>query len=290
MEMRYAIITNPVSGKMTVDQKLSALAKAAKILDAEIHGLDTVTADDFGQCARELATRCDVLVIAGGDGTLSDIINSIDTARTPIAYLPLGTGNAMQYALKYKGSLTDIVMRIKDGKIHEYDLINCDEKSRAFMISVGIEGTIIRLYDQYVAQGAAGFKTYFRAVVNSYFKEYKRTTARITVDDAMFEVKNLLSLLVVKQPYYGFGMNVVPRARFNDRQLHISCINSGLFESVIGGITAFTIGNRIGQYRTGRQLTVELERPLTMQIDGNEGWNADAFTFTVLPNALKIKC
>jgi len=288
--MRYAIITNPVSGKMTVDQKLSALGKAAEILDAEIHGLDTVTADDFVQCARELATRCDVLVTAGGDGALSDIINSIDTTRTSIAYLPLGTGNAMRYALKYKGSLTDIAMRIKDGKIHEYDLIDCDEKIRAFMISVGIEGTIIRLRNQYVAQGAAGFKTYFRSVVNSYFKEYKRTTARVTVDDAMFEVKNLLSLLVVKQPYYGFGMNVVPRARFNDRQLHISCINSGLFESVIGGITAFTIGNRIGQYRTGRQLTVELERPLTMQIDGNEGWNADSFTFTVLPNALKIKC
>lgn len=288
--MRYAIITNPVSGKMTVDQKLSALGKAAEILDAKIHGLDTVTADDFVQCARELATRCDVLVTAGGDGALSDIINSIDTTRTSIAYLPLGTGNAMRYALKYKGSLTDIAMRIKDGKIHEYDLIDCDEKIRAFMISVGIEGTIIRLRNQYVAQGAAGFKTYFRSVVNSYFKEYKRTTARVTVDDAMFEVKNLLSLMVVKQPYYGFGMNVVPRARFNDRQLHISCINSGLFESVIGGITAFTIGNRIGQYRTGRQMTVELERPLTMQIDGNEGWNADAFTFTVLPNALKIKC
>ena len=288
--MRYAIITNPVSGKMTVDQKFFALGKAAKILDAEIHGLDTVTADDFSKCARELATRCDVLVTAGGDGALSDIINSIDTTRTPIAYLPLGTGNAMRYALKYKGSITDIAMRIKDGKIHEYDLIDCNERIRAFMISIGIEGTIIRLRDQYVAQGASGFKTYFRAVVNSYFKEYKRTTARVTVDDAMFEVDNLLSLLVVKQPYYGFGMNVVPRARFNDRQLHISCINSGLFESVIGGITAFTIGNRIGQYRTGRQLTVELERPLTMQIDGNEGWKADAFTFTVLPNALKIKC
>ena len=290
MKMRYAIITNPVSGKMTVDQKLSALGKAAKILDAEIHGLDTVTVDDFSKCARELATRCDVLVTAGGDGALSDIINSIDTARIPIAYLPLGTGNAMRYALKYKGSLTDIAMRIKDGKVYEYDLIDCDERIRAFMISIGIEGTIIRLRDQYVAQGASGFKTYFRAVVNSYFKEYERTTARVKVDNEMFEVDNLLSLLVVKHPYYGFGMNVVPRARFNDRQLHISSINSGLFESVIGGITAFTIGNRIGQYRTGRQLTVELERPLTMQIDGNEGWNADAFTFTVLPNALKIKC
>ena len=288
--MRYAIIVNPVSGTMTVDQKRAALANAAEILDAEIHGLDAITADAFGQCARELATRCDVLVTAGGDGTFSDIINSIDTAKTPIAYLPLGTGNAMRHALKYKGSLTDIAMRIKDGKIHEYDLINCNEKRRAFMVSVGIEGAIIRLRNQYLAQGATGFKTYFRAVFNSYFKKYTRTIAKITVDDAMFEVKNLLSLMVVKQPYYGFGMNVVPKARFDDRQLHILCITSGLFKTIIGAVSAFTIGNQIGQYRTGQQVTVRLERPLILQIDGDEGWEAEAFTFAVLPNALKIKC
>ena len=127
--MRYAIITNPVSGKMTVDQKRTVLANASKILDAKIYGLDTITTDDFSQCARELATHYDVLVTAGGDGTFSDIINSIDTAHTTIAYLPLGTGNAMRHALRYKGSLADIAMRIRDGKIHKYDLINCDKKS-----------------------------------------------------------------------------------------------------------------------------------------------------------------
>ncbi|MBW2617153.1 MAG: NAD(+)/NADH kinase [Deltaproteobacteria bacterium] len=288
--MRYAIITNPVSGKMTVDEKRSALAKPAEILGAEIHGLDTVKAEELSQCARELATRCDVLVTAGGDGTLSDIINSIDTARTPIAFLPLGTGNAMQHALKYKGGLANIAIRIRDGNIHEYDLVNCDEKRRAFTVSVGIEGTVIRLRDQYLSQGAIGFNAYFRAVFNSYFKEYKRTFARITVDDITFEVNNLLSLMVVKQPYYGFGMNVVPGARFDDGQLHILCINSGLFMSAMAVATSFTLGNRIGQYRTARQVTVNSGRPLVLQIDGNDAWEADAFLFTVLPNALKIKC
>jgi diacylglycerol kinase family enzyme len=288
--MHYAIITNPVSGKMIVDQKRAVLAKAAEILNAEIYGLDAITSDDFCQCARELATHYDVLVTAGGDGTFSDIINSIDTAQTPISYLPLGTGNAMRYALKYKGSLADIAMRIRDGKIQEYDLINCDEKKRAFMASIGIEGTLIRLRNQYLTQGATGLKTYLRAAFNAYFREYKRANATITVDDATFEAKNLLSLMVVKQPYYGFRMNVVPMARFDDRKLHIFCINSGLFKCAIGGATAFTIGNRIGEYRTGQKLAVQLERPLILQIDGNYAWEADAFTFTVMPNALKIKC
>ncbi len=288
--MRYAIITNPVSGTRTVDQKRATLKTAAKILDAEIHGLDTTSAEEFVQCAQDLVSRCDVLVIAGGDGTFSDIINSIDTAQTPVAYLPLGTGNAMGYALKYRGRLVDIAARIINGKLYGYDLINCGEKRRAFTASVGIEGTIIRLRNQFVAQGNSGLKAYVKATIDSYLKEYKRATATILLDGRMYEVKTLLSLMVVKHPYYGFGMNVVPRARFDDRQLHTVCINSGLFKSAIGGITAFTVGNRIGQYRKGRQLTVTLDRPLLLQNDGNEGWVSDSFSFTVLPNALKIKC
>jgi len=288
--MRYAIITNPVSGKMTVDQKRTMLGKAAEILDAKIYGLDTVTTDDFAQCARELATHYDVLVTAGGDGTFSDIINSIDTAHTTISYLPLGTGNAMRYALKYKGSLADIAMRIRDGELYEYDLINCDEKKCAFMTSIGIEGILIRLRNQYLAQGDTGFKPYLRATFNAYFREYKRAIATITVDNATFNTENLLSLMIVKQPYYGFGMNVVPEARFDDRKLHILCINSGLFKCTIGAVTAFTTGNRIGKYCTGQKISVQLKHPLMLQVDGNYAWKSDVFSFRVMPNALKIKC
>ena len=287
--MYYAIITNPVSGKMSADQKRSALAKPAEILNAEIHGLETVTADDFGQCARELASKCDVLVAAGGDGTLSDVINAINTEQNTIAYLPLGSGNAMGYALGLKESLSHIAVRIREGRIREYDLINCDEKRRSFMSSVGLEGTILRLRDQYLATGATGFKVYLRAVLRAYFKEYKRRLAEITVDGFTFTVKNLLTLMVFKQPYYGYGMRIVPRARFDDGLLHTLSINSGLFGSVFGALTSFTIGNRVGQYHTGREMALKLERPVMLQVDGNMGWEADVFNFRVLPKALKIK-
>ncbi len=288
--MRYAIVTNPVAGKMSVAQKRSLLSGPAEILDAEICGLDTTTVDDFCKCARELQGRCDVLVVAGGDGTFSDVLNAIDTSRIPIAFLPLGTGNAMQHALNYKGTLSDIARRIKEGEIREYDLINCDDRKKAFMVSLGIDGMVIRLRSQYRAQGASGFKTYLKAVLNAYFKEYKRTASKMVLDDVTIDMKDLLSLMVVKQPYYGFGMKVVPRARFDDGQLHVLCVNEGLLKAALGGMTAFTFENRIGQYLTGRRLTVSLERPLALQIDGNEGWESDKFQFTVLPKGLKIKC
>ena len=288
--MNYAIITNPVSGGMTVDQKRSALAEAAKILKANIYGLDTVSAEDFSNCARDLASRCEVLVVAGGDGTLSDIINSVDTSKTPVAFLPLGTGNAMRHGLKYKGSLVAITRRIRDGKIHQFDLISCDEKKRAFIASVGIEGTIVRLWQQSRERGSSGFKAYFQATWRSYFREYKRANGIMVVDAERLEARNLLSLMVMKQPYFGFGMKVVPEARFDDGQLHIRCINSGLLKTSFGILTAFTLGNVTGQYFTSTELTVKLDRPLVLQCDGNEGWEADFFSFKILPKALKIKC
>ena len=290
MKMRYAIVTNPVAGKMSVAQKRSLLGEPAEILNAEICGLDTTTVEDFCQCVRELPSRCDVVVAAGGDGTFSDVLNAIDTTKVPIAFLPLGTGNAMQHALNYKGTLSDIAKRIREGETREYDLINCDDRKKAFMVSLGIDGMVIRLRSQYRAQGASGFKTYLRAVLKAYFKEYKRTASKMVLDEVTIDMKGLLSLMVVKQPYYGFGMKVVPRARFDDGQLHVLCVNEGLLKAALGGVTAFAFENRIGQYLTGRRLTVSLERPLALQIDGNEGWESESFQFTVLPRELKIKC
>lgn len=289
-DMRYAIISNPVSGAMPVEQKRAKLSKVAKILDADILGLDTTSSDDFRQCAREIAGYCDVLVAAGGDGTLSDVINAIDIEKNNIAYLPLGTGNAMKHALSYKGELSDIAIRIKNGSINEYDLINCDNKKKAFMASVGIEADILRIRDKYLARGNTGLKSYFNAAIKSYFKEFKRTKALINLDGSTFKVDKLLSLMVVKQPYYGFGMNVVPAAQFNDGKLHVLYLNGGLLNTSIACLTAFAGGNRIGRHLSGSNINLKLEQPLTLQIDGNMEWESNNFNFQILPGALKIKC
>ena len=288
--MRFAIITNPASGRTSVDQKRAALAEPAAILEAEIHGLDTTSAAELGLCARELATRCEVLVVAGGDGTFSDVINAVETSQSPVAFLPLGTGNAMQYALGYRGNLAAVAQRIAAGELRAYDLVDCGGGKRAFMASVGIEGAIIRLRSEYLARGASGFSAYSRAVFQGFSRGYQPAPATVAVDGNTFEVQNLLSLLVVKQPYYGFGMKMVPRALFGDGQLHILCLRSGLLRAAFGMATAFTIGNRAGAYCTGQQVVVWTEYPVALQTDGNYAGEGEGFTFGILPGALKIRC
>jgi diacylglycerol kinase family enzyme len=134
--MRYSIITNPASGNLSLPRRRELLALAAGVLQAGVYGLDTTSKEEFLTCARDLAGKCDVLVVAGGDGSLSDIINAIDTKERPIAYIPLGSGNAMSYALHIHGSINEVATQIREGRVHEFDLISATKSVCLRFLSV----------------------------------------------------------------------------------------------------------------------------------------------------------
>ena len=285
----YRIVANPVSGRESEDDRYRRLRIAADILGAEIHGLDTESSEAFARCAMEQSACCDVLVVAGGDGTFSAVMNTIDLSSIALAFLPFGTGNALTYALGYRGRLADIAARIRDGSVHQYDLIDCDGRKRAFMTSIGLDAEAIRCYDDYRDRGRRGLAAHLPAAVRAYFREYQSVRAVISVDGEERRVNRLMSLAVVKQPYFGMGLRAVPRAQWGDGYLHIQRMPSGLPGLIAGLLTGFTIGNRVGEYRRGKRVDVQLDRPVRLQIDGDMGWRSDRFRFAVAPGVLKLK-
>ncbi|MFH1983593.1 MAG: diacylglycerol kinase family protein [Pseudomonadota bacterium] len=287
--MRYAIIANPVSGRLSAAERRKLLAPAAHILKATVHGLDTRSAGEFADRARSLAAACDVLVVAGGDGTFSQLVNALGPSPPVMAYLPLGTGNALSHALGFRQGLSAAARRIRAGTIRDCDLIDCDGKRSGFMVSVGIDGAVIRRFDRYRACGSSGLPAHIRAGLAAYFRDYCPAGATITVDGAGATVSRLLSLAILKQPFFGMGLKVAPGARWDDGRLHTRCL-TGSWPTVLGALaTGFTVGNRLGRARTGRAVTLSLEKPLAVQVDGEFGWVSDRFTFRVLPGALRLK-
>ncbi len=287
--MRYAIIANPKAGRLLVDQKRRLLAPASQILNASVHGLDTTSAAELASCAVALSNQCDVLVVAGGDGTLSDIINAIYPSRLSLAYLPFGTGNAIRRTLSYQGGIVDIARCIRNGRQHHYDLIRCDKKRLTFLASVGIDGIAVKLWTQYRRKGYSPQKAYFLASARALLGAYKPGRIRLTVNENKITINKLLSLVIVPQPYFGLGMRIVPKAKWDDGCLHTCCIPSGWWNLVSAITTSFTIGNRTGIYQSGTRAVVHSEKLLTLQIDGDPGWEGDTFSFEVLPGILGMQ-
>jgi diacylglycerol kinase (ATP) len=288
--MRYRIIANPVAGRMPAETRRALLARAAAILNADINGLETRSADAFSQCARQVASECDVMVVAGGDGTFSQVFNTLGDDAPVLAYLPFGTGNALSHALGCRGGVAAAAHRIRSGRLREVDLVNCDDRRRGFLVSLGIDGSAIARYERMTSGGRGGLGAHVKAAVGAYFRDYRAPGARVTIDGRTDTVSALLSLLVVKQPYYGFGLKMVPEARWDDGRLHALWLTDDIKSILLGAASAATVGNRAGRYRPGRRVAIELKAPVTLQIDGEACWRERRFRFSVLPKALKIKC
>ena len=288
---RFRIIANPAAGRMPRRDKQRRLAAAARILNASVHGLDTDSPEAFTDCARRTAARCDVLVVAGGDGTFSQVINILGESPAALAFLPLGTGNALSWALGYRRrDVADAARRIRGGRVRQFDLVDCGDGKRAFMVSLGMEGSAIRNYERLKSRGVRGLPAHAVAAASAYFRDYRPTSARIALDDETVRVDALLSLMVVKQPFYGFGMKVVPQASWDDGLLHALWYSDSATSLLLGLATAATIGNRSGQYRTGRRIAINLAAPVWLQVDGETVRRGRHFTFTVLPKAVAVMC
>ena len=288
--MRFGMIVNPTAGGTNAHRKSQSLQAVKEVLgDCKTCGLDTQSREEFMQCAVELAREVEVLIVAGGDGSFSDAINALDSS-TVLAFLPFGSGCALQYALNLPPQLTRAAKRIKEGQLHCYDLILCDESRKAFMASVGLEADILHRRESLRESGISGPQAYAMATFGSFFTELERTDMTISLDGEELIVPDAVTAIVTKIPYYGYKMKVVPNAVFDDGYLHLLAVNAGWAEIVGGLANAFLYENKLGLYKRAREIRITMERERYAQLDGSIYRKGTDFHFRVLPQALQMWC
>lgn len=104
------------------------------------HGFQARYADpDKETLKKTLGNPGDVLVVAGGDGTVGKIAKKHVGNETPIAVLPFGTANNIATSLNISGTAKQIISKWDVEKIHHFDvgITSVDKKERFFLESSG---------------------------------------------------------------------------------------------------------------------------------------------------------
>ena len=113
--MRIALLHNPASGRRVALESLRGL------LEREGHELVRT----IGHCA-DLGTLADppaeLVVAAGGDGTVADAVRAIAGREVPLAVLPLGTANNIAFTLDVRGPIEDLVRSWRDAATRPFDM------------------------------------------------------------------------------------------------------------------------------------------------------------------------
>jgi diacylglycerol kinase (ATP) len=120
--------------------------KATEILGRQGHNV-TVAPTTGPATAGEIARRhiergADLILAAGGDGTINEVAEGMIHSRVPLGILPAGTANVMAMEMKMGGKLLHAAERVEHWTAHRIPVghVTCDggKVSRHFLLMAGV--------------------------------------------------------------------------------------------------------------------------------------------------------
>jgi YegS/Rv2252/BmrU family lipid kinase len=153
---RAFVILNPAAGQVAVDAVRQALARVfssqgdgtAGATDEAVYKLhETSPEEDLAGLVRSAVEQggYDLIVAAGGDGTVSAVANGLVGTETPLGILPLGTANVLAREL---GIPIDIEgacrLLVEPHTVRAIDAMKVKDRCYLTQVGVGIDALMIR--------------------------------------------------------------------------------------------------------------------------------------------------
>ena len=282
------IIINPKSGKRAFRAQRLYLWKLLKKRHMPFSYRVTRYAGHATELARELVEKgCDEILVLGGDGTLSEVINGIMTAQVPdeqrrrVAFglMPRGTGNAWgrYWGLDRRFKLS--LDRFFSGECRPVDVgcltfsRNGETHTRYFINSVGFG------VDSLCCDKAADLKYYVGSHSLNYFfalllalHKQKPLPVVISADNTEVFSGKMYTMNIGNGPFSGGGIRQNPQADPQDGIFHVMCARKPAFREVLQAIPRLFDGRLtdLGFIRTftGAAVSISTRQHLRIEADG----------------------
>ncbi|RPI80127.1 MAG: diacylglycerol kinase family lipid kinase [Desulfobacteraceae bacterium] len=291
MRRSAAIIVNPVSGR---GQTMKKARKAIRLLEkagVKIQLLPTLYQGHGRFLAREHASKVEVIISIGGDGTLNEVINGLLDAHSdiPIAVIPAGTANVVALELKIPKDLESQIHIALEGPCRKLDLGLADHRPFIMAAGIGPDAEIVtRIAEKRDHKGISKLN-YIAPTYHTIF-HYPYPTMRIIVDGKMVD-ETATFTLVGNCSLYGGHFHPFRNADPADRLLDVCAMHmkkpgDWLTYARYGLLGRFSSCPDMTHYQ-GREIQVLALDPIKIQIDGDPAGQLPV-TFGILPEAVSF--
>ena len=140
------VVLNPQSGGCDAGQVRDALERHFTRIGVACRVHEPSHGDPLTDRVREAVRGgCDLVVAAGGDGTVSGVANALAGTETPLGILPLGTANVLAGELGIPFDLDAACALLAGGHaIDRIDTIELGGKAYVTQVGVGLDALMIR--------------------------------------------------------------------------------------------------------------------------------------------------
>ena len=137
---KLLFIFNPHSGKGQIRTKLVEIIDVFVKGGYEVIVHPTQRPEDADETAAEYASRVDLIVCSGGDGTLDEVVSGVMKANAaiPLGYIPSGSTNDFANSLQISRNMVQAARDIVDGSQRSVDVGVFNNKYFIYIAAFGL--------------------------------------------------------------------------------------------------------------------------------------------------------
>ncbi|WP_247827233.1 diacylglycerol/lipid kinase family protein [Arthrobacter antioxidans] len=294
---RAALIVNPIK-ITTVDVEAAVKRISAEDGWEEPLVIET-TADDpgHGQARQALEAGVDLVIAAGGDGTVRCVAEELAGTDAMMALVPLGTGNLLARNLDIAVDDPDAAVEAAfRGTERTIDVVHVTvdraQDAHVFLVMAGIGYDAAIMSDtRDDLKDKVGWLAYVDAGIRNLPGKPTRTT--ISVDGGKPFDRRLRSVMGGNCGKIMGGLEIFPGAKIDDGLMDLMTVapkGKLGWLAVVGKLFARGKGRDSSlEYFQCRTAEVTLHEPLEVQLDGDPLGKATHMAFEVKPNSLRLR-
>lgn len=249
-------------------------------------------ADLAGTLEQVVAAGHDLVVVGGGDGTVSFAAGRLAGTGIVLGVLPLGTANDLARTLEIPAGLDAACAALADGKVVDIDLGRVNGEPFLNVASVGLSVGVTESLSPRLKR-SLGPLAYPVAAVRAYAR-HKPFRARLEFpngDHGTLELDDMLQVAIGNGRHYGGGNAVSPTAGIDDHTLDIYAISGAPLREHVRIARLLKDGSFVERdgvhHLTTQHARLVTEPPLPVNLDGEIATMTPA-DFTVERNAVHV--
>jgi YegS/Rv2252/BmrU family lipid kinase len=294
--MKSRLIYNPLSGQRDLK---AHLLEARELLVSEGWSVEWFV-ENHPQKVTALAKEAaldgyDVVIAAGGDGTISRVVNGLARTETALGVLPTGTGNVWAQEMGIpvsrifsRRAILEAAEVLLHGEVRQVDLGTAGEHFFLMWAGIGLDAKITEEVRHDLRRQMGNIVVWVTGV--QVARRYAGTRTSIAVDGQKMS-KRMIFTIIGNAQLYGGLVRITPVARMDDGLLDVCIFKGKGFPATLGHLVSLFSRHHMQsprvEYYQGESVLVNAESPLPVHLDGDPMGHTP-MTFGVAPKALRV--
>lgn len=303
---KYLIVLNPTAGRGDGERSIPLIEQQLQAAQLEYDLVRTERPWHAAELAQKAAQDgYEVVVSAGGDGTLNEVLNGLvlakqtGAAESSLGVICVGRGNDFAYGFGIPKELPAAVQLLRQDRRMKMDVGRVQgglyPQGRFFGNGIGVGFDAVVGFEALKMKRLTGFPSYMVAALKTIFLYYKAPRVLIEFDGQKQELTTLM-ISIMNGRRMGGGFMMAPTAVTDDSLFDLCIAHQVSKAKIFALIPRFMQGTQATDpaIQTGqtRQITITaLQGSLPAHADGEtlctEG---DQLTVEILPRYLDIVC